>query len=288
MSAQVNSVMVIGYGTMGRGIVETFARNGFETSVLTRDPAKISNLPAKATAIADLPSEAPDLIIESIPEDMALKHALFARLEAAYGDHPILATNTSGLPIDEVAAPLKHKSRFLAVHYMQPADAFPLVEICRLAETSDAVAEKTIEALRRSGKDPIVLNKPIIGFLINRLQHALLHEAYCMIEQGIVSVEDVDKVARQGFGPRMCVTGLIEQKDISGLDVNAATQRSIIPDLNHTGIPCQMLQDMAARGDIGIKTGKGFYDWTHRDIDGYRAEAAAKLDRIWDALSDKG
>ncbi len=80
MSAQVNSVMVIGYGTMGRGIVETFARNGFETSVLTRDPAKISDLPAKATAIADLPSEAPDLIIESIPEDMALKHALFARL----------------------------------------------------------------------------------------------------------------------------------------------------------------------------------------------------------------
>ena len=287
MGETIQSVMVVGYGTMGRGIVETFAKNSFETSVLTRDPSRITDLPAGATATAELPSEAPDLIIESIPEELSLKHQLFQRLEAAYGGKSILATNTSGLPIDAVAQPLAHKDRFIAVHYMQPAEAFPLVEICRLPETSDAVTDATVDALLRSGKESIVLNKPIIGFLINRLQHALLHEAYCMIEQGIVSAEDVDKFARQGFGPRMCVTGLIQQKDLSGIDVNAAAQRSIVPDLNHTNTPCQMVQDMAARGDHGVKSGKGFYDWADKDVDAYRRAAAAKLQRLWGALEDQ-
>lgn len=285
MSAPIKSVLVIGYGTMGRGIVATFANNGFDTTVLTRDPSKITDLPTGALAVSELPKTAPDLVIESIPEDMALKHTLFEQLEQTYGADTVLATNTSGLPLDEIAAPLAHKDRFLAVHYMQPADAFPLVEICRLQETSEDVLERTVAALTRSGKDPIVLQKPVIGFLINRLQHALLHEAYCMIEDGITTAADVDKIAKLGFGPRMCVTGLIEQKDISGLDVNAATQRSIVPDLYHTNTPCQMLQDMAIRGDLGIKTGKGFYDWTDRNIDAFRKTTVAKLDRIWRAIS---
>ena len=286
MSKAVNSVMVIGYGTMGRGILETFAKNGFEAAVLTRDPSRINDLPAGADAFSELPDTAPDLIIESIPEDMALKHELFHRLEDKYGDHPIYGTNTSGLPIEAVAEPLRHKDRFIAIHYMQPAEAFPLVEICRLPETTDLVTDLTIEALSRSGKDAIVLNRPIPGFLINRLQHALLHEAYCMIEDGVVSVEDVDKFAREAFGPRMCVTGLIQQKDLSGIDVNAAAQRSIVPSLYHSGVPCQMLQDMAARGDLGVKTGKGFYDWSGKDVEAFKQMAAAKLERLWVALED--
>jgi 3-hydroxybutyryl-CoA dehydrogenase len=287
MKTSINSVMIVGYGTMGRGIVETFAKNGFETCVLTRYPSRLDDLPEHVTAISDLPNTAPDLIIESIPEDITLKRELFTRLENAYGGASILATNTSGLPIDKIASPLAHKDKFIAVHYMQPADAFPLVEVCRLNETTDEVTDATVEALARSGKESIVLQKPVIGFLINRLQHALLHEAYSMIEDGIVSAADVDKFARRGFGPRMCVTGLIEQKDISGIDVNAAAQRSIVPDLNHSGKPCQMLQDMAARGDIGVKSGKGFYDWAERDIDAYRKATASKLERLWIALSDE-
>ena len=100
MSKSVNSVMVIGYGTMGRGILETFAKNGFEAAVLTRDPSRIKDLPAGADAYSELPDMAPDLIIESIPEDMTLKHGLLQRLEDKYGDHPVYGTNTSGLPIE--------------------------------------------------------------------------------------------------------------------------------------------------------------------------------------------
>ena len=196
------------------------------------------------------------------------------------------ATNTSGLPIDEVTSP--SNIRKIHRHPLYAASwAFPLVEVCRLEETSDETMNACVEALARSGKESIVLQRPIIGFLINRLQHALLHEAYCMVEDGIVSVEDVDKFARRGFGPRMCVTGLIEQKDLSGVDVNAAAQRSIVPDLYHTRTPCQMVQDMAARGDHGVKTGKGFYDWSDRDVDAYRQATSDKLCRLWSALSDQ-
>jgi len=277
----IHHVLVCGYGTMGRGIVNLFTKGGFRVSVLTRDPAKIAaELPEPATAIADLPADRPDLVMENYPEDMATKQALYARLEAVYGGHPILSTNTSGLDLTALAAPLAHKSQFIGVHYLQPPDAFPLAEATRIAETSDDTVARMVAALKKVGQDAVVLNKPIVGFLFNRLQHALLHEAYHMLEQGWVTAEDIDKYGRLAFGPRMCVTGIIEQKDVGGLDVNATSQRSIVPALHHSAAPVQLVQDMAARGEHGVKSGKGFYDWTGVDMDAYKAKAADKTRRI--------
>ena len=125
-----------------------------------------------------------------------------------------------------------------------------------------------------------MLAKPVIGFLINRLQHALLHEAYCLIEAGIVRAEDVDNFAKRLFGPRMCVTGVIEQKDLSGLDIHAASQRGIVPDLYHTNRPSPIVQDLASAGQLGAKTGTGFYDWREVDLAAHRAKAADKLARL--------
>jgi len=108
----------------------------------------------------------------------------------------------------------------------------------------------------------------------------MLHEAYWMIEQGIVTAADVDIFARRAFGPRMCVTGVIEQKDLSGIDTHALSQLGIVPHLHHGAEPIRLVQDMYARGDLGVKTGKGFYDWTGRDVDAYKRKAAEKLKRI--------
>jgi 3-hydroxybutyryl-CoA dehydrogenase len=281
MPAPVHHVLVCGYGTMGRGIVNLFTKGGFTVSILTRDPAKLAGeLPEGATAVADLPADPPDLVMENYPEDLAAKQALFARLEAAYAGHPIISTNTSGLDLTELAAPLAHKDKFIGVHYLQPPDAFPLAEATRIAETSDDTVERMVGALKQVGQDAVVLNEPVVGFLFNRLQHALLHEAYHMLEQGWVTPEDIDKYARLAFGPRMCVTGIIQQKDVGGLDVNAASQRSIIPALHHSAQPVQLVQDMAARGEHGVKSGKGFYDWTEIDIAAFKAKAADKTRRI--------
>ena len=286
MSAPVSRVLVAGYGVMGRGVAASFAGAGFEVTVLTRDPSRLRDLPAGMRAVADLSETPPDLVIENWPEDLALKQELFRRMEEAWGAGPILATNTSGLDIEEIARPLAHPERFLAIHYMQPADAFPCCEVARLPQTDDATVERALAALRRTGKQPVLLARPVVGFLFNRLQHALLHEAYWMMEQGLVTAADVDAFARLAFGPRMCVTGLIEQKDLGGLEVHAASQRGIVPHLHHGDRPIDFVQQMPARGETGAASGKGFYDWTGRDVAEVRRRAADKTRRILEIVQE--
>ncbi len=275
-----SSVLVAGSGVMGAGIAAAFLRSGAKVQVLSRTPERVSEKVPGVTGTAQLPEQAPDLIIESVPEKLDLKKRLYAEIEARYGGRPVLATNTSGLPLDDLAAGLAHKGRFLGLHYFMPADVMPLVEVIRTAETSDEAAETVIAGVRACAQDPLVLNRPIEGFLINRLQHAILHEAYHLIEQGICGPEEVDHAARAMLGPRMCITGLIEQKDLSGLDTHALVQRAIVPYLHHSAEPSRLVQDMYARGDIGVKSGKGFYDWTKMDPKKRQAEARTKLAEI--------
>ena len=280
MTREIESVLVVGYGIMGRGIALSFARGGHEATVLSRDPSKARDVPPGVSVVGDLPETAPDLIIESVPEDLDLKIDLFGRLQKAYGDVPILATNTSSLPLEKLAEAVERPERFVGLHYFQPPEALPLVELIRCAETHDDVMEQCRRAVVRNGQRTITLNRPIPGFLANRLQHAMMHEALCMIEDGYCTVEDVDDLCRNMFGPRMSVTGLIMQKDISGLNTTAKTHREIVPTFYHTRTPCALLQDMVARGDTGVATGKGFYDWSGRDVEALKARWADKVKRI--------
>ena len=217
---------------------------------------------------------------------LELKTELFQRIGRAYGALPIVASNTSGLPLADLAAAYGHPQRFLGMHYFQPAEAFPLVEVVRVPQTDDTVVERVIAALANTGKEALVLNRPVQGFLVNRLQHAILHEAYYLIEQGIVTVADVDKVARQMLGPRMCVTGLIEQKDIGGLDTHALAQQAIVPHLWHGSQPCRLVQEKYSRGDLGLKTGRGFYDWSDKDPAQVRKIAGRRLARLLAFIKD--
>ena len=150
----VKSVLVVGYGTMGRGIAKSFADTGFETSVLVRDLGRAGTAPDNIVLTTDMPASPPDLIIESIPEQHDRKVALFQQFEATYGDGPegpILATNTSGLPIEAIAAEIKARERFMAAHYMNPADSLPMLEVARVPETRDDVFARTVDALERTG-----------------------------------------------------------------------------------------------------------------------------------------
>ncbi|MPY75316.1 MAG: hypothetical protein GEU87_13750 [Alphaproteobacteria bacterium] len=280
MSCEIKEVLVVGYGVMGRGIALTFARGGHSASVLSRGAAMAKDVPPGVRVVGALPPEPPDLIVEAIPEDIALKHALFERLEAAYGGAPIIASNTSSLPLEAMAARLRAPERFLGIHYFQPPEALPMVELIRCAATADGVVERCRRALVRNGQRAILLHRPIQGFLANRLQHAMMHEALYMIQEGYCIAEEVDDFCRNMFGPRMSVTGLIMQKDISGLQTTAKTHRELVPTFYHNGTPCPLLQDMAARGDLGVSTGKGFYDWKGRDVDALKAKWADKVKRI--------
>jgi len=289
MTTPIQTVLIYGYGVMGGGVAGTFAGAGFPTLVKSSRAGELSGLPPGAKAVERLPAEAPQLILEFVPEDVRAKQAVYAEIEAAYSGvapdkSPLIASGTSGLDLVELARGLKRPERFLGVHYFMPADAAPIVEVMAGLSTPRAEVDRVADALRRTGKEPVVLYKPIVGFLVNRLQHAILHEAYYLIEAGVASVEDIDRAARRMLAPRMCLNGLIQQKDIGGLKIHAEAQASIVPKLFHNAVPNPMLQTMVALGRTGLSAGKGFYDWSGCDLEAVRSQASSQLARLLEFL----
>ena len=285
MEATIRTVLIYGYGVMGRGVAKTFADSGFTTLVKSSRSAKLADLPAGVAAAERLPEKAPDLVIEFVPEDVRIKQAVYAEVEAAYPDGaPLIASGTSGLDLVELSRKMKRRERFLGIHYFMPADVAPVVEVMAGLSTPRQDVDRVAEALKRTGKEPVVLYKPIVGFLVNRLQHAILHEAYYLIEAGVASAEDIDHAARRMLAPRMCLNGLIQQKDISGLKIHADAQESIVPKLFHNAVPNPMLQTMVALGRTGLSAGKGFYDWAGCDAEAVRKQASGQLAKLLDFL----
>lgn len=285
---QIGSVLVAGAGAIGIGVARSFAGAGFAVTVLSRDPARLAGQLPGVALVGRLPQAAPDLIVESLPELRPLKLEFFDAVESAYAGASILGSNTSSLPLEDLAAALRYPGQFLGIHYLYPADAMEFVEVIRAGKTDDTTLAAATDALRRCQKTPIVLNRPVVGALVNRMQHALLREVYHLIGEGIVAPEQVDDVARRLLGPRMCVTGLLEQKDISGLDTHALAQRSITPHLYSDRAPTPYLQDRYARGELGLKTGRGFYDWQGFSPAGVRAHTTDKVARILAFMKEIG
>ena len=291
MDKPIQTVLIYGYGVMGRGVAKTFADAGFTTVVKSSRADQLAGLPANTTAVERLPERAPDLVIEFVPEDARVKQSVYAEIEAAYSsaapnDAPLIASGTSGLDLVELARKMKRPERFLGVHYFMPADTAPVVEVMAGLATSRADVDRVADALRRTGKEPVVLYKPIVGFLVNRLQHAILHEAYYLIEAGVASAEDIDHAARRMLAPRMCLNGLIQQKDISGLKIHADAQASIVPKLLHNATPNPMLQTMVALGRTGLSAGRGFYDWSGCDVEAVRRQASSQLAKLLEFLKN--
>ncbi len=276
----IQRVLVAGAGVMGLGIAKSFAAGGFDTWLLSRRAGSLGDLPKGVRATAEPPKDVPDLIIESVPEDLAIKRALYNKLEAVYPADVLIATNTSSLDLNALFAGMKHPERFLGAHYFQPAEVFPMVEVIAGSKTTPQALERVSVAMKKTGKTAIVMHTPVIGFLINRIQHAILHEAYHLVSSGACSVADVDDVAKHVLGPRMCVTGLIQQKDISGLEVHATAQRGIVPALAHDRTPNQDVQAMVAAGNTGLAKGKGFYDWSGIDAKAVREQATRQLNEV--------
>jgi len=286
-AAPIESVLVAGAGSIGIGVARSCAAHGLRTTVLSRDPARLEGQVPGAELVRELPARAPDLVVECLPEVMALKLSFYADVERRWGGSPVLATNSSGLPLQELAAPLAHPAQFLGMHYMYPAHERGLfVEVIRVRETADAAVQAVLQLLQRCDKTAIVLNRPVIGGLFNRLQHALLREAYHLIDEGAATPEQIDEMARRFIAPRMCVTGLLQQKDINGLDTHARTQRNLRPVLCNDTSPSPFLEGLFERGEFGLKTGKGFYDWTGADPAEVRVAAERKVARIVQAMQE--
>jgi 3-hydroxybutyryl-CoA dehydrogenase len=272
-------LLVMGGGVMGQGIARLFANAGMQVTLAdTRDIAFAH--PGVTVVTSPSRDDIPDLVIEAVFEQYDVKQSVFAQIEQAYQGKPVLATNTSGLPLNDLGKPLNYPQRFLAMHFFQPADVFPMIEVVRGEKTEDSAMEVAIAAVKQAKREPIVLQHAVNGYLINRLQHSILHEAYNLLDTGVATAEMIDGVAKHLLGPRMCITGLLEQKDLAGLTMHAQAQQSIVPTLSHTNVPNRYLQSMVERGDLGIATGKGFYDWSTRDGAATQRRAGERLKRL--------
>ena len=216
-------------------------------------------------------------VVESIPEDMETKQALFQNLDALTPPETLLASNTSGLPITELAAHAKHKGRIAGSHFVQPAHIVPVVEVIRAEDTSDPAMDRIAAIWESLGRLPLRINRDVPGFLINRLQHALIREAVDLLASDVATPEDIDLAVRLGLAPRFTTAGPLEQRDINGLNMHVRVAEHLWKTLGGWEGPLAYLQDMVARGETGLESSKGYYDWSNRDPKAVRAEKDEQL-----------
>ena len=298
MTTQFESATVIGTGMMGPGIAMTLALGGVRTTLLSRREEsarqgvkkaldQLTLLAENGLAEAGQAMEArklltgssefdpaiagADLVVESALEKMEFKKELFARMDGLAKPAAALASNTSGLSITEIASRCSRPERVLTTHFWNPPHLMPLVEIVRGEKTSVAVAESVRDLLAACGKTPVVVKKDTPGQLGNRLQMALVREAVHIVQEGIADVEAVDLAAKTGFGLRLPVYGILEHQDMVGLDLGTLVVDYVTQDLNNEpGIP-RLMREMLDRGEMGVKAGKGFYDWSRKDAEAVKA-----------------
>jgi 3-hydroxybutyryl-CoA dehydrogenase len=297
------SAAVIGTGMMGPGIALTLALGGLRTTVLSRtaqgsqaglekarelarflagnqliDAAQASGAASLVTASTafDETVSGVDVVVESGPEDMAYKQEIFARMDAL-NPRAVLASNTSGLSITAIASRCGRPERALTMHFWNPPHLMPLVELVKGNKTSPEVADDVRDLLRTCGKAAVVVQQDRPGQLGNRLQMALMREAANIVAEGIASADDVDTVARNGFGLRMPAYGILEHMDVTGLDMGISILDYVAKDLYNEPRAPEYMRELVRHGNLGAKTGRGFYDWSVKSADAVRAGRDAFL-----------
>ncbi|MBY0507296.1 MAG: hypothetical protein K2X03_25500 [Bryobacteraceae bacterium] len=279
----MKNAVVIGTGMMGPGIAATLARGGLAVTLLSRTSESAAAGVAKAleaagpeariVAAMDLANAVAgtDLVIESAPEDLAFKQALFADLDRLTPAQAVLCSNTSGLSITRIQSACRHPERVLTTHFWNPPALMPLVEIVCGEQTNPQVALVMRDLLTRCGKVAVMVKRDRPGQLGNRLQMALVREALHIAQEGIADPAEIDLAIKTGFGRRLPVYGAFEHMDMVGLDLVRAVLENALTDLNSSRETPRLLLDKLAAGELGVKTGRGFYDWSVRSADRVKA-----------------
>jgi len=281
----MKKILVIGSGIMGAGIAQACAQSGFHVAMMDVDQEALERaMEAISWSLRKLekktkPKEPYEdiisriekskslecgrdtaLVIEAISENLEAKQTIFKTLEKTCPDQTIFASNTSSLPITEIASVVESPERVVGIHFFNPVHRMKLVEIVKGLRTSDATVDFAKKFVISLGKEPVVVNQDIAGFIVNRINGMALLEALRLLERGIASVEDIDKAMRSGLGHPM---GPFELMDLVGLDVVLNARMGIFNETqNPTHHPPPILRRMVKAGRLGRKTGRGFYDYS--------------------------
>ena len=285
----IKNIAVIGLGTIGHSVAQFFATGG--CTVKCFDPQREaretvtsrihSNLEQMAAAgivapnqideiigrlaICDSPAQAleeAEFVSEAAVEDLAVKQELFANLETMVTPETILASNTSSHPMSKISKRMQHRQRALVTHPFNPPHLLPVIEVVPTAETLESVVDSTMELLQRMGKQPVRLRKEVPGFLINRIQTAMVREVWDLLDQDVASAEDIDAAVRGSLGFRLAAIGPLEVCDFAGLDIWARVFGNLSEDIrSSTDLPAG-IQKLVDSGQFGTKTGRGFFDYS--------------------------
>ncbi|HEX6499162.1 MAG TPA: 3-hydroxyacyl-CoA dehydrogenase family protein [Micromonosporaceae bacterium] len=276
--------VVVGAGTMGIGIGYVAAGAGYRVELVEADEGRAAGVPTQLAGLWDRAvargrmsaddadaargrvavlhdltevDDSPDVVVEAVPERLDLKRQVLAAAEAKRPG--LLATNTSSIPIGELAAGLAHPDRFLGLHFFNPVWAMALLEIVVGDATSDDARQAALAVAARLGKDPVVV-RDAPGFATSRLGVALGLEAIRMVEDGVASAADIDKAMTLGYRHPM---GPLELTDVVGLDVRLDIARTLREAYGERFAPPALLERMVAEGKLGRKSGEGFYRWVN-------------------------
>jgi 3-hydroxybutyryl-CoA dehydrogenase len=286
-------VAVVGGGLIGVGIAHQFAALGFPVAVFNR--AAVSSRRARErlhstvqryvsaglmspeetercrqgivwrTDLAATVADA-DAVVEAVVEDVDVKQRLLARLDALCPPQVMLATTTSGLSITALAAEVGEAARVIGAHHFNPPPLIPGVEVVAGEQTSEDTIQRTMMLLRRAGKKPVLVGD-VPGFVVGRLSTALRREAWSIVQEGIASADTVDSIWRATLGRAYAAQGPLEISDSSGIDVLLRVHSYLEPELTPPSTPSAMVARMVDSGQLGHKTGEGFYSWTPQRLE---------------------
>ena len=290
---KIKKVAVIGGGTMGPGIAHSFAQGEcevclcdisdealekagsvmevnlqtlVESDMLTAsDVESVKKRISYGTQLNEAVSRA-DLVVECITEDLALKGDLFRRLDEICQEQTLFASNTSYLNILEVM-PERRLPNAIIAHWFAPPHIIPLVEVVKVPESSDAVVEAVMEILQAMGKTPVLIEKYVPGFVINRILRILGRETFFLLDNGYITPEQLDLAVKASIAPRMMLLGLVQRYDFTGLDLSAKNLEN--PDYLEPPMDNRPrgLFELVEKGHLGVKTRKGFFDYTDQTLE---------------------
>ena len=310
----IRQIGVVGAGLMGHGIALQFALGGYDVHLsdvsdgdLTQalenvkttlgmlqdiglvDDDNAAEVPGRlrtSTSLEETVSDV-DFVVEAVFEDLELKQRVFAQLDEFSPQRTILSSNTSSFMSSQLAPSTNRPGKVVVANWWNPPYLLPLIEVVRGPETSDHTIETTSALFTKLGKRPVVLQKESLGFIGNRMQFALLREAISIVENGIASAEDVDLVVKNSFGRRLSVAGPFEVFDLAGWDTIAAIIDQLFPALESSPETPALVRDILARGELGVKSGRGFYPWSDEAVAGFRQRISQALASIEQASRDQ-
>jgi 3-hydroxybutyryl-CoA dehydrogenase/5-formyl-3-hydroxy-2-methylpyridine 4-carboxylate dehydrogenase len=226
-----------------------------------------------------------DFVVEAIPEELEMKHDFFREIEKQVRADTILASNTSGILITKIAEAVERPERVVGMHWSNPPHMIPVIEVIRGAKTSDATVEATRRLAERIDMIPVLVKKDVAGFVENRILYAIMREALHLLDEGVASPEDIDMIVKWGIGYKLAVIGPLELLDVAGLDIYNSVASYLNADLSASSDVSSVITEKVDKGELGIKTGGGLFDYEPGEIPALMQRRVALLMATKKALS---